>query len=375
MATIDNSDITQSEYYCSICSVDCCGPESYQSHINGKRHKKELERKKNFPRTENREKYYCTICDVLCSSPENFKQHTLGRKHIRLEKRLRKKIFMVKNEGQTKKKLEEELEKYQSMLDHLKQNEINVGSSDSSIHEPRLISKVPKEVKEVKPKKVSEDEPKKEGENNDFQERLAISVEDRVLGKLSKMKKQKRDEETEKGIWEAFTEKKRNYKVFQGHKERSYKDFGQIREENKKKGEEADRQFEEIFVAPKRKEMEDEMTYHRVNKDLFYPRLESQLKKQIDEKKKRNYQYVEGSTSDDSTYPPFYQQQKRYVIGEFKQKINFAVDGIVDYYEKKLKDLRLMYESKFDKLVQENKQLVRENKLLSSQMMSTSFFE
>ena len=63
-------------FFCEICSITCQSIESYQQHMNGSGHKKQVEKMKNP-----NEGFHCQICDVYCSNEYSKQQHMTGKKH------------------------------------------------------------------------------------------------------------------------------------------------------------------------------------------------------------------------------------------------------------------------------------------------------
>ena len=63
-------------FFCEICNIICQSIESYQQHMNGSGHKKQVEKMKNP-----NEGFHCQICNVHCSNEYSKQQHIRGKKH------------------------------------------------------------------------------------------------------------------------------------------------------------------------------------------------------------------------------------------------------------------------------------------------------
>lgn len=74
-------------YYCEICRIACGGHTSYQSHLNGTKHKKK-EQNAQQPSTSNT--YRCELCDITCTSSDAYQAHLDGNKHDKAMKLHRK---------------------------------------------------------------------------------------------------------------------------------------------------------------------------------------------------------------------------------------------------------------------------------------------
>ena len=79
-------------YFCDICSIQCVGEQAYQSHLDGKNHKKKLNSAQGtsaaVAQAKNKPAYHCEICNVDCTGADSYKTHINGQKH--------QKVLMIK---------------------------------------------------------------------------------------------------------------------------------------------------------------------------------------------------------------------------------------------------------------------------------------
>ncbi|KAL5961137.1 Zinc finger RNA-binding protein [Taenia solium] len=83
--TVDSVD-----YYCEVCKVNCVGKQSYTAHLAGQKHKKKLkqqeqqhkhQRKAQFIINNEKAKYPCKTCGISCTGKVSYDAHLLGSKH------------------------------------------------------------------------------------------------------------------------------------------------------------------------------------------------------------------------------------------------------------------------------------------------------
>jgi hypothetical protein len=73
------------KYPFPICSIQCVGEQAWQSHLEGKNHKKKLNNSQQGTSfaTANGQKpaYHCEICNIDCTGADSYKTHINGQKH------------------------------------------------------------------------------------------------------------------------------------------------------------------------------------------------------------------------------------------------------------------------------------------------------
>ena len=95
-------------FYCEVCKVSCGGAQTYQTHMEGKGHKKKVAQTQaggSEPRhwrlyclwkivspvcfiglvtsslKAGQIAFHCELCDITCTSQDAFNSHTAGAKH------------------------------------------------------------------------------------------------------------------------------------------------------------------------------------------------------------------------------------------------------------------------------------------------------
>ncbi|CAG9864119.1 unnamed protein product [Phyllotreta striolata] len=77
----------QQLHYCEVCKISCAGPQTYQEHLEGQKHKKREAASKmaasvavtNQNRAGN--SLRCQLCDVTCTGNDAYAAHIRGAKH------------------------------------------------------------------------------------------------------------------------------------------------------------------------------------------------------------------------------------------------------------------------------------------------------
>ncbi|KAI1285505.1 Zinc finger RNA-binding protein [Halotydeus destructor] len=76
-------------YYCDVCKISCAGPQSYNEHIAGQRHRKRETAGKEESSSSNKKGpalglvFKCDLCNVSCTGEETYSAHIRGSKHQR----------------------------------------------------------------------------------------------------------------------------------------------------------------------------------------------------------------------------------------------------------------------------------------------------
>jgi len=76
-------------YYCHICNMQLNGPEPYQLHLNGRKHKLTVERN-NMSKDvtgDTSRPFFCELCEIQCTGPESYLAHLDGKAHKRMQNR------------------------------------------------------------------------------------------------------------------------------------------------------------------------------------------------------------------------------------------------------------------------------------------------
>jgi hypothetical protein len=104
---------TSRPFFCDLCEIQCTGPESYLAHLEGKSHKKvqnrqeimkQISKNKDYEKlisqSLNKETLRCDICNIECSSSVAYQQHVSGKVHLKNEekKRLEEQIMARQNQ-------------------------------------------------------------------------------------------------------------------------------------------------------------------------------------------------------------------------------------------------------------------------------------
>jgi len=76
-------------FYCETCRIACAGQATYQSHLNGSKHKKK-ENNAQTSQTTSGNSFRCELCDITCTSVDAYKAHLEGNKHEKAMKLHRK---------------------------------------------------------------------------------------------------------------------------------------------------------------------------------------------------------------------------------------------------------------------------------------------
>ena len=73
-----NKSENQSKFQCELCNVEMVGEEQYNAHLEGKKHKKKVE---SPNKSENQSKFQCELCNVEIMGEEQYNKHLEGKKH------------------------------------------------------------------------------------------------------------------------------------------------------------------------------------------------------------------------------------------------------------------------------------------------------
>ncbi|XP_028151375.1 zinc finger RNA-binding protein isoform X2 [Diabrotica virgifera virgifera] len=77
----------QQLHYCEVCKISCAGPQTYQEHLEGQKHKKREAASKMAAAvtvtSQNRSgnSLRCQLCDVTCTGNDAYAAHIRGAKH------------------------------------------------------------------------------------------------------------------------------------------------------------------------------------------------------------------------------------------------------------------------------------------------------
>ncbi|CAH1107335.1 unnamed protein product [Psylliodes chrysocephalus] len=77
----------QQLHYCEVCKISCAGPQTYQEHLEGQKHKKREAASKMAASvavtSQNRagNSLRCQLCDVTCTGNDAYAAHIRGAKH------------------------------------------------------------------------------------------------------------------------------------------------------------------------------------------------------------------------------------------------------------------------------------------------------
>ncbi|XP_013360671.1 PREDICTED: zinc finger RNA-binding protein 2 isoform X2 [Chinchilla lanigera] len=77
-------------HYCHVCNISCAGPQTYQEHLEGQKH-----RKKEAAQRPEGNSLYCDLCTVSCTGADAYDAHIRGARHqkaFKLHTRLGKPI-------------------------------------------------------------------------------------------------------------------------------------------------------------------------------------------------------------------------------------------------------------------------------------------
>ena len=67
-------------YRCEVCNVYANCQKTYDLHLNGRKHKENQMRNKNYE-DKNEYKFHCEVCDVYIHTQETYDVHLAGQKH------------------------------------------------------------------------------------------------------------------------------------------------------------------------------------------------------------------------------------------------------------------------------------------------------
>nr|CAG4651682.1 EOG090X037N [Triops cancriformis] len=80
----------QQLHYCDVCKISCAGPQTYQEHLQGMKHKKKEAAAKAGQSTVSAPKtgsaLQCELCNVTCTGSDAYAAHIRGAKHQKVVK-------------------------------------------------------------------------------------------------------------------------------------------------------------------------------------------------------------------------------------------------------------------------------------------------
>ncbi|KAM6167736.1 zinc finger RNA-binding protein 2 [Erethizon dorsatum] len=68
-------------HYCHVCNISCAGPQTYQEHLEGQKH-----RKKEAAQRPDGSPLYCDLCSVSCTGADAYDAHIRGARHQKVFK-------------------------------------------------------------------------------------------------------------------------------------------------------------------------------------------------------------------------------------------------------------------------------------------------